>query len=114
MAGHDEIVGGEPLTAEILAVTREALSNVARHARPGTAEVDVTVADGWLELVVTDAGTRTDDDAPDRRGTGNGGQGLPNLSGRAEARGGSCTFEPHPNGSRLTWRVPLGGAPEAG
>lgn len=114
VAGHDEIVGGEPLTAEILAVTREALSNVARHARPGTAEVDVTVADGWLELVVTDAGTRTDDDAPDRRGTGNGGQGLPNLSGRAEARGGSCTFEPHPNGSRLTWRVPLGGAPEAG
>lgn len=115
VAAHDEAMRGEPLTAEIKAVTREALSNVARHARPGTAEVDVTVADGWLELMVTDAGTRPDDDGqPDQRATGNGGQGLPNLTGRAEARGGSCTFEPHPSGSRLTWRVPLGGPPEPG
>jgi signal transduction histidine kinase len=110
VTGHDETVRGEPLTAEVLAVTREALSNVARHARPGTAEVDVTVADGWLEVVVRDAGTPPDDEVPegDTAATRNGGQGLPNLASRAEARGGASTFEPHPTGSRLTWRVPLG------
>lgn len=105
VANHDDSTWGEPLTADVLAVTREALSNVARHARAGTADVDVTVADGWFELQVRDAGTRSDDDR-DVAGL-NGGQGLPNLTERAETRGGTATFDPHPTGSLLTWRVPL-------
>jgi len=105
VTAHDEATSGDPLAAEVLVVVREALSNVARHARPGTVEIDLTVTGGWLELSVRDSGLRPPDEHETHRR--NGGHGLENLARRAAARGGSSTFAPSEDGSHLTWRVPL-------
>jgi len=89
---------------ELLKTLREALSNVARHA--GATTVDVRVrADTELRLLVTDNG----------RGlgrTGRRGNGLANMSARAQALEGTCTVENGPNGGVIIdWRVPLAGEP---
>ena len=88
------------LVDDLLAVLREALSNVARHARARTCEVDVVVEDGRLVLEVSDDGI----------GPASGGRrsGLVNLRRRAERHGGTFTVEPgRPAGTRLRWTVPL-------
>ncbi len=83
-----------------LAVTREALSNVARHAKATRVEVDVATADGWLVLRIADDGV----------GMPEGGRrsGLGNLAERATALGGEFTTGPgEEGGTVLVWRVPL-------
>ena len=92
-AVDDEI--GEHLQA----VVREALSNVARHARASQVTVAIDV-DDVLCLRVEDAGV----------GIPEGGRrsGLRNMAERAEKLGGSFTAEPRPDGgTTLIWRVPL-------
>ncbi len=92
-AVDDEI--GEHLQA----VVREALSNVARHARASQVTVAIDV-DDVLCLRVEDDGV----------GIPQGGRrsGLRNMSERAEKLGGSFTAEPRPDGgTTLIWRVPL-------
>ena len=85
----------------LLAVAREGLSNVAHHASGSLATVTVSIASGWLEVTVDDAG-------PGPGPARSGGQGLVNLASRAEELGGSSTLEHRPTGgSRLAWRVPL-------
>ena len=85
-----------------LAVTREALSNVARHAQASKAEVDVATVDGFLVLRVTDNGIGIPPDSVRRSGLGN-------LAGRAAELDGEFTVEPagEGGGTALTWRVPL-------
>ncbi|MDT0309785.1 GAF domain-containing protein [Streptomyces sp. DSM 44917] len=84
-----------------VAVLREALSNVARHARAGSAEVAVLVAGGALTLAVTDDGVGLPSAAGRR-------SGLRNLAERAAELGGTLTAAPGPSGgTRLEWRVPL-------
>lgn len=83
----------------LLAVVREALSNVARHARASQAAVVIDVGDD-LALRVEDDGVGIP--AGGRR------SGLRNLGERAESLGGSCAAEPRPGGGTvLLWRVPL-------
>jgi signal transduction histidine kinase len=87
---------------ELLAVMREALSNVIRHAAASRAEVEVAVRDG--ELIV-----RVSDDGKGLANSGAGtGRGLSNMVRRAEALGGSCTIGPPVSGPGVTveWRVP--------
>ncbi|MFB7835128.1 GAF domain-containing sensor histidine kinase [Streptomyces sp. NPDC056056] len=87
---------------EVIAVIGEALTNVARHARAGRAEVSVVVEDGMLAVTVSDDGT----------GIGRGGprSGLRNLSERAERLGGTLSVraraEPR-SGTVLEWRITL-------
>jgi signal transduction histidine kinase len=90
-----------PETAEhLLAVLREALSNVVRHARASKAEVCAEVTADRLTLTVTDNGTGLPADS--RR------SGLRNLAERAEQLGGSFeTASPPQGGTRLTWSIPL-------
>lgn len=96
----DEAVRGE-LSGELLAVTREAVSNVARHARASAVEVVVAVDDGWLVLSVTDDGVGIP-------GVPKAGNGLANMAQRAERLGGTFQVATAvPRGSTLTWRVPL-------
>lgn len=86
----------------VLAVTAEALSNVARHSGARHADVVLTVpaTAGSVTLTVTDDGTGR---ARVRR-TG----GLADLRFRAQQYGGTLTVEsPPPAGTRLVWRVPL-------
>jgi signal transduction histidine kinase len=85
----------------LLAVLREALSNVARHAKAGGAWVDVDTTDGWIELTVADDGRGL----PAERHE----SGLSNARRRAMDLGGEFTAGPGEDGGTvLTWRVPTG------
>ncbi|MGH3328322.1 MAG: GAF domain-containing protein [Streptomycetales bacterium] len=84
---------------QLLAVVREALSNVARHARAGHVEVLVE-AHGTVLLRVQDDGCGVP--AEGRR------SGLRNLAERARALGGELYAGPVAEGGTLVeWRVPL-------
>ncbi|HEX3333529.1 MAG TPA: GAF domain-containing sensor histidine kinase [Acidimicrobiales bacterium] len=97
----DLVVTGN-LAEEVLAVLREALTNVGKHA--GAARVIVTVAVGdELRVVVADdgIGMNGNEGSP-------GGLGLKNMRQRAERRGGNMEIgTSREGGTRLTWHVPL-------
>jgi signal transduction histidine kinase len=88
---------------QLLAVLREALSNVIRHARATWVEVEIG-AGADLVLRVSDDGTGPGDDMAHRTG-----KGLPNMTARAKGLGGTCTVgSRRPRGTMVEWRVPLG------
>lgn len=94
------------VAAEVLAVVREALSNVSRHAHASSASVDVALSKDELGPVL--AVTVTDD------GVGIGGprrvgHGMENLRQRAARLGGTLAVAPASptGGTRLCWQVPL-------
>ncbi len=93
----------DAIGAQLLAVLREALSNVVRHA--GASVVTVTVEVSGAELITT----VTDDGAGAGPGRRPGGNGLASLHHRAEALGGTLRLEAGANGRGTTvrWRVPL-------
>jgi signal transduction histidine kinase len=93
--------GMRPDTAnELIATLREALSNVARHARASRVEVEVVFADD-VRLSVVDDGI-----GPPAPGAPRG-KGLANMAARADKLGGSFSLGPAgPTGTRLEWRVP--------
>ncbi len=90
-----------PAVAEhALATLREALSNVARHARSNHVEVLVTVRDGALQLRVEDNGIGM----PEKGAR----SGLHNLASRAEQLGGTFRVTSSTSGgTRLLWQVPV-------
>jgi len=93
----------EPMRGQMLLCLREALSNVARHARASNVHVRIGVRDGRLELRVADDGVGYQP-IPGRRSSG-----LDNMLVRAEALGGHFSIEPGPDGGTLaTWNVPIG------
>jgi signal transduction histidine kinase len=93
----------EKVAPDVLAVLREALSNVARHARAGRAEVRVGAdTDTWtLTVTVQDDGVGPSaDDVP--------GTGTSTLAGRARRLGGTCRLQRGPQGGALlTWTASL-------
>lgn len=94
----DALVTG-PLAADVVAVVREAVSNVTRHAAART--VSVTVEAGEDVVVeVLDDGVGFDPAAAR--------SGLVNLAARARERGGALELDRGPTGgSRLRWSAPL-------
>lgn len=101
-SGPVDTVTSDPVATELVAVLREALSNVARHARADRTWVAVDADGGLLTLSVTDDGTGPDPDAPR-------GNGLRNAATRAARLGGTSTVGPGPDGgTTLRWQVPLG------
>jgi len=91
----------DDVVPELLAVVREALSNVARHARAGAVRVSVRAAGGEVVIQIEDDGVGTDP------ATARG--GLINMAERAGDLGGSCTISAAAaGGTVVTWRVPLG------
>jgi signal transduction histidine kinase len=85
---------------EVLSVTREALSNVARHARASHVQLDLIIDTG-LTLTITDNGIGPPGDDVQR------GLGLGNMAARAERLGGTMTIEPASGGgTRMIWHVP--------
>jgi len=83
-----------------LAVTREALSNAARHAEASKVEVDLETAGGFLLLCIADDGVGIPDGG--RR------SGLTNIADRAVELGGTFTVEAgERGGSVLLWKIPL-------
>lgn len=104
-----EVLFAGPVDAEVsdqvgddlLATLREALSNVARHARASSVEVEVRVEAGEVVLRVADDGV-----GPPPSGAARG-NGLPNMERRAALHGGGITLRPGAaGGSVLEWRVP--------
>ena len=96
----DRLVPGE-LAADLVAVVREGVSNVARHAEATHVTVTVDV-DSELVVEVLDDGRGIDE-----RGARSG---LRNLEERALRRGGGVSVEALPaGGTRLRWWAPLEG-----
>ncbi len=96
----DTLVEGA-LVDEVLAVLREALTNVARHADASAAWVELMVSPGVLSMVVGDDGVGV----PAERSEG----GLANMRARAERLGGTCEIAAPPGGgTAVQWSVPLG------
>ncbi|MBB1252416.1 sensor histidine kinase [Streptomyces alkaliterrae] len=86
---------------DVVAVLAEALTNVARHARAGRAEVALEVGGGRVVLTVRDDGVGL----PEGEGRRSG---LRNLAERARRRGGEFTAERLTDGgTRLVWSAPL-------
>lgn len=91
-------------TDQLLHITREALSNVARHSGASRAALTLTVEGGTLSLVIGDNG-RGFHMAETRR---DGHHGLANLQSRAEVLGGSLEVKSEPGaGTQVAARIPL-------
>jgi signal transduction histidine kinase len=87
------------IAPDLLAVVREGLSNVARHARASQAEVVIEISDTVL-VRVRDDGVGLPADAAR--------SGLNNLARRAESRGGRFELAAVDSGGTvLDWEVPL-------
>jgi signal transduction histidine kinase len=87
---------------QLLAVLRESLSNVIRHAAATAVEVELTAGH---ELVL-----RVSDDGQGASSDWGEGSGLKNMASRAADLGGSFALGINtPRGTILQWRVPLGG-----
>jgi signal transduction histidine kinase len=93
----------DDIRPELLAVLREALANIARHAQATSARVSVRAADGDVVLSVQDNGIGMD--------PGRARSGIVNMGERAHDLGGTLEVGPprHGAGTILTWRVPLAG-----
>jgi signal transduction histidine kinase len=86
----------EALAHDILAVTREALSNCARHARATAATVSPAMEDELITLDITDNGRGL--------GTPARSSGLASMRRRAENHGGTMQITaPVGGGTQLTW-----------
>jgi len=97
---------GDAVGIQLLAVLREAMSNVARHAGASRVVVAVEVADGELVATITDDGIGA---GPGERP---GGKGLASLHHRAEALGGTLRLTGGDgaggSGTIVCWRIPNG------
>ena len=95
-SGHLDLGVPPALTEDVVAVVREALSNIARHAGASNAKVMVDLTDGVLTLEVTDDGVGI-------KNTGRS-SGLANIRRRAEVHGGTLELSVPPGGgTHLRW-----------
>jgi signal transduction histidine kinase len=94
---------------QLLAVLREALSNVIRHAHATSVEVDVCAGPDLLLRVCDDGDGDGDGVDPGDQTTRRPGKGLRNMKARAKGLSGTCTIgRRRPRGTMVEWRVPLG------
>ena len=85
----------------ILRAAQEALANVGRHARAGSALVSLGSVHGHVELRIQDDGAGFDPNQSDR------GQGIANMRARAEEFGGKFYLASGPgNGTSVAFSIP--------
>ena len=102
LRGPLDTVADEEVHTQVLMVVREALSNVARHARATSVVVTAEVVDDppALRLVVRDDGVGIGEEVAE--------SGLGNVRARAADRGGAVSLRRvRPHGTELSWSVPL-------
>jgi signal transduction histidine kinase len=86
----------------LLAVIREAVTNIGRHAEATAATVAIRVDDRYCQLKVIDDGRGMAGSEP------GGGLGLGNMGRRAEKLHGDFQIDSPPEGGTiLTWQVPI-------
>lgn len=100
-SGPVDLLITDELADDVLAVTREALANVVRHANAEHTTIDLSVQYGWATLAVSDDGQGMNG-SPRK-------SGVANLEDRALNRGGDFTLDSDEGGTRLRWSVPLAG-----
>jgi PAS domain S-box-containing protein len=101
-AGPLDVMLPDDLVDDLIAVLRETLTNVARHARAGSVRVaiEADIERRELSVQVADDGVGMGETA--RR------SGLANLRKRAESRSGTFLVEsPEAGGTRVGWVVPI-------
>ena len=77
------------VVAELLAIAREALANMARHSAARHAELVLSADDGRVRLLMADDGQGFDPTATPAAGH----HGLANMRARAERLGGTMAIE---------------------
>ncbi|MEO8261617.1 MAG: GAF domain-containing protein [Pseudolysinimonas sp.] len=96
-AGPVDILIRDDFADDVVAVIRESLANVARHAKAHTVEVEIATDGDTVTITVDDDGIGVPDEPTRSSGTAN-------LRERAEARGGSFTLARRDTGgSRVLW-----------
>jgi signal transduction histidine kinase len=97
----DSAVSDE-LGSHVIAVLREALSNIARHAQASRVEIQLNVDDERVRLSIADNGLGFDASAASI------GNGVRNMGHRAEMLGGSCLVGVRiGGGTEVQWNVPV-------
>ena len=107
-----EVTGDEPdgvvveVVAELLAIAREALANVARHSGAAHASLRLATPGEDVRLEIADDGRGLAADAQVARGH----HGLPNMRARAEALGGTFNIQSgEGSGTRIIVVIPRNG-----
>ncbi|MGH3978789.1 MAG: GAF domain-containing protein [Pseudonocardiaceae bacterium] len=89
-----------PVVAQLIAVLREALTNITRHAGASSARVELAVTGSVVRLTVRDDGVGLPEQRQD--------SGLANMARRAEETGGWMDARAAvPRGTELVWQAPL-------
>ncbi len=91
-------------TLQLVQLTREAMSNVARHAEASKVVVNVEDRREWLRLSIIDDGRGFDTGEGQRPGH----HGLTNMHARADSLGGSLTIHSDDDGTRVVFEMPRG------
>jgi signal transduction histidine kinase len=100
MSGPIDLVVPEEMAPDLLAVVREALANVTRHAHATETVVSVRVDEDRVVIDVTDDGVGV---SPGGRSSG-----IANLETRARELGGDFTLANRDSGgAHLRWSAPL-------
>jgi signal transduction histidine kinase len=95
--GPVDLLADADLVGDVIAVTREALSNVARHAHARSVQVRLRATVDELTVSVSDDGIGMDEERTTR-------SGLSNLESRAHARHGTLAIDTAAReGTTLTW-----------
>ena len=99
MTGPIDTLVAPDLLDDLVAVLREALTNIAKHAGAHTVAIDLSATVDQITLNIADDGVGLTDTT--RR------SGLANMRTRAEHRGGSLTITtPSGGGTQLAWTSP--------
>ena len=99
-SGPVDLLADAALADDVIAVVREGLANIAKHARAGTASIDLSVTTREITVVVTDDGAGVGDTVR--------ASGVANLQQRALRRGGSFDLSAAPiRGTVLIWKANL-------
>ena len=102
-AGAVDLLVPDAMADDAVAVVREALANVARHAHASTTAITVVADDQSVIIEIIDDGIGMPDVITRASGTRN-------LAHRAQSWGGTCTIErADAGGTRVRWMAPLPG-----
>jgi len=100
-SGAVDLMATPELIDDVVAVVREGLSNVARHAAATHAAVAISVDDGRFTV-------RIEDDGRGIRSANDRSSGTANLEQRAHGHGGHFSLTgPDSGGTILLWEVPM-------